>query len=74
MVVICSSDARNEKVVVDLARALDAAGARTVLVAGRPGDHEQSWRDAGVAGFVHVGCDQVRVLTDLLKEEGVLHV
>ncbi|MGD8439138.1 MAG: methylmalonyl-CoA mutase family protein [Holophagae bacterium] len=74
MAVICSSDARDGEVVAELARALDTAGARTVLVAGRPGDHEQSWRDAGVAGFVHVGCDQVRVLTDLLKEEGVLHV
>ena len=74
MAVICSSDARYETVVAELARALDTAGARTVLVAGRPGDHERAWRDAGVAGFIHVGCDQVRVLTDLLKEEGVLHV
>ena len=58
----------------ELAAALDERGARTVLVAGRPGDHETAWREAGVTGFIHVGCDRYSLLVDLLQEEGVLHV
>lgn len=74
MAVICSSDVRYPEVVPELARALDERGARTVLVAGRPGEHESEWRDAGITGFIHLGCDHYRMLVDLLKEEGVLHV
>lgn len=74
LAVICSSDARYPEVVPELAAALEKAGARTVLVAGRPGEHETAWRAAGVSGFIHLGCDRVRILEDLLREEGVLHV
>ena len=58
----------------DLAAGLEKRGARTVLVAGKPGEHETAWRESGVTGFIHMGCDQVRLLVDLLQEEGVLHV
>jgi len=74
MAVICSSDARYPELVPELARALEARGARTVLVAGKPREHEREWRSAGVTGFIHLGCDQQRMLVDLLQEEGVLHV
>jgi methylmalonyl-CoA mutase len=74
MAVICSSDARYPDLVPGLASALEERGARTVLVAGRPGEHETGWRSAGVTGFVHLGCDQYGMLVDLLREEGVLHV
>jgi methylmalonyl-CoA mutase len=72
--VICSSDAAYDELVPELAPALEAAGARTVILAGEPGDREQIWRSAGVAGFIHEGCDQYQMLVDLLREEGVLHV
>ena len=58
----------------ELAAGLEKLGARTVLVAGKPGDHETVWRASGVTGFIHMGCDQYRLLVDLLQEEGVLHV
>jgi methylmalonyl-CoA mutase len=74
MAVICSSDARYAEVVPELAKALTSRGARTVLVAGRPGEYEAAWREAGVTGFIHLGCDRIRILEDLLREEGVLHV
>ncbi|MEX1310434.1 MAG: methylmalonyl-CoA mutase family protein [Candidatus Sulfomarinibacteraceae bacterium] len=74
MAVICSSDTRYPDVVPDLAAGLEKRGARTVLVAGKPGEHETAWRESGVTGFIHMGCDQVRLLLDLLQEEGVLHV
>jgi methylmalonyl-CoA mutase len=74
LAVICASDERYQEMVPDLASALDERGARTVLLAGRPGDDETAWRAAGITGFVYVGCDQLRILVDLLREEGVLHV
>jgi methylmalonyl-CoA mutase len=72
--VICSSDAVYEKLIPELVPALEAAGARTVLLAGDPGEHEEAWREAGVVGFIHRGCDHYQLLVDLLQEEGVLHV
>jgi methylmalonyl-CoA mutase len=74
MAVICSSDARYPEVVPPLAAALEGAGARTVLLAGKPGEHEEEWRSAGVTGFIHLGCNVHQMLVDLLQEEGVLHV
>ncbi len=74
MAVICSSDARYPDLVPELARTLEERGARTILVAGKPGEHEEGWREAGVTGFIHIGCDWYRMLVDLLEEEGVLHV
>jgi methylmalonyl-CoA mutase len=74
MAIICSSDARYPDLVPELARLLDQRGARTVLLAGKPGEHEDAWRSAGVSGFIHIGCDQYSMLVDLLEEEGVLHV
>lgn len=74
MAVICSSDTRYSEVVPDLATALEAADARTILLAGKPGKDEEAWRAAGVTGFIHMGCDQHQMLVDLLQEEGVLHV
>ena len=74
MAVICSSDRRYPDVVPALAAGLEKSGARTVLLAGKPGEHETAWRASGVTGFIHMGCDQYQMLFDLLQEEGVLHV
>lgn len=74
MAVICSSDKRYPDVVPELAAGLEKCGARTVLLAGKPGEHETAWRASGVTGFIHMGCDQWQMLVDLLQEEGVLHV
>jgi methylmalonyl-CoA mutase len=38
-----------------------------VLVAGRPGALEASLREAGVDGFIYVGCDAVATLAALLE-------
>lgn len=68
--VICSSDARYAELAAPLARELAARGATTVL-AGRPGEHEAEWRAAGVAHFIHLGCDALSVLESLLEAAGV---
>ena len=43
------------------AKALAAAGA-IVHLAGRPGENEQSWRQAGVKDFIYMGCDVLSTL------------
>ncbi|MEM7621728.1 MAG: methylmalonyl-CoA mutase family protein [Planctomycetota bacterium] len=70
--VICSTDDRYAGVVDVLATKLHAAGARTVVLAGAPGDREAAYRGSGVDRFIYVKCDAVAILRDLLTEEGVL--
>jgi methylmalonyl-CoA mutase len=58
---LCSSDAVYALQAAEAAKALTAAGA-TVHLAGRPGENEQNWRQAGVNSFIFVGCDVVSTL------------
>ncbi len=55
---LCSSDKGYETQAAEAAKALTAAGA-TVHLAGRPGENEDKWRQAGVKSFVFMGCDVV---------------
>jgi methylmalonyl-CoA mutase len=70
--VICSSDKEYETVAEETARKLKASGARTVILAGNPGDKETAYRTAGIDRFIFVRCDVLGTLRDLLHEEGVL--
>lgn len=70
--VICSSDKLYPEIVPPLARRLKEAGARTVILAGHPGENEESWRAAGVDRFIFIKCDVLATLRDLLREEGVI--
>ena len=70
--VICSSDKLYPELVPQTASALKQAGARTVVLAGHPGDHEAAWREAGVDRFIFIKCDALATLQELLREEGVL--
>jgi methylmalonyl-CoA mutase len=58
---LCSSDTVYETQAAGAAKALTAAGA-TVHLAGRPGEHEETWRHAGVKGFIYAGCDVLSTL------------
>jgi methylmalonyl-CoA mutase len=62
---LCSSD----KVYVELgeatAGALRQAGAKQVLLAGRPREHEAALKAAGVDGFISAGGDAIATLTEL---------
>ncbi|MEU6906944.1 methylmalonyl-CoA mutase family protein [Streptomyces coeruleorubidus] len=62
---LCSSDALYEEQAEATARALKAAGARHVFLAGRPGQY------AGVDAYVFAGCDAVAVLSATLDRMGV---
>ena len=70
--VICSSDKLYPDFIPTAVPQLKESGARTVIVAGRPGDHEQAWRDAGVDYFIYISCDVLSTLQSLLAEEGVI--
>jgi len=61
IVCLCSADKVYETQAVDAARALSAAGA-TVHLAGRPGEHEAAWNEAGVKTYIYVGCDVLSAL------------
>lgn len=58
---ICSSDEIYATQGVPAAIALHTAGACAYL-AGRPGETETELKAAGIAGFVHVGCDLLGLL------------
>jgi methylmalonyl-CoA mutase len=67
---ICSSDAVNAEHAEATAKALKAAGAKLVLMAGRPGDREAALKAAGVDQFLFAGTDAVAILADLQKKLG----
>ena len=71
--VICSTDTVYPDVVPTLARLLKEKGARMVVVAGRPGDHEASYKQAGVDLFIFIGCDVVATLRSILANTSVSH-
>ena len=56
LAVLCSSDALYGEQGLAAAKALAGAGAHLYL-AGRPGDLEAQWREAGVRDFIFVGSD-----------------
>jgi methylmalonyl-CoA mutase len=64
---ICSSDALYAERAETTAKALRAAGAKLVLMAGRPGDAEVAYRAAGVGQFLFAGADSITTLQGLLK-------
>lgn len=68
---VCSSDAIYAQQGIAAAKALKAAGARYVLMAGKPGEEEAALREAGVDAFLFAGQDAVAVLKDLHKTMGV---
>jgi methylmalonyl-CoA mutase len=58
---LCSSDEVYASEATEAAKALAAAGA-VVQLAGRPGENEQHWRQAGVKDFIYMGCDVLSTL------------
>ncbi|GHF69850.1 methylmalonyl-CoA mutase [Streptomyces mashuensis] len=63
--VLCSSDALYAEQAEETAAALRAAGARHVVLSGRPAGY------AGIDTYVHAGCDAVAVLSATLDRLGV---
>jgi len=70
--VICSSDEMYGQMAEETAGALRSAGARSVVLAGNPGENEERYRAAGIDRFIFMKCDVLGVLRELAQEEGVL--
>ncbi len=64
---LCSSDEIYATRAGDAARALAAAGAAQIWLAGRPGDAEAALRTAGVTGFVFAGRDVIAALQEAVS-------
>jgi methylmalonyl-CoA mutase len=64
---LCSSDKVYAEHAAAAAKALQAAGARHIYLAGRPGEQEVLFRTAGVNDFVFAGGDALAALQDAYK-------
>lgn len=73
LAVICSSDSIYAEKAADTAKALKSAGAREVLLAGRPGERETEWVQAGVDGYIFAGDDTLATVRGVLVRLGVLN-
>nr|BDT34345.1 methylmalonyl-CoA mutase subunit beta [Myxococcus sp. MH1] len=71
LAVISGPDAMYPEWVPALTAALKAKGARTVAVAGRPGEHEAAFHAAGVDLFIFAGADLFALLNSLHAQLGV---
>ena len=68
---LCSSDQVYAELAEAAAGVLKQAGAKQVLLAGRPRDQEAALKAAGVDGFIFAGGDAVATLASLHKSLGV---
>ena len=71
LVCLCGTDEDYARQAGTFATALNAAGARGVALAGRPGEFERAWRAAGVDEFIFAGADAVAALEALYRHIGI---
>jgi methylmalonyl-CoA mutase len=71
LAILCSSDSLYAEGGAAAAKALKAAGAKQLYLAGRPGDLETSLSAAGVDGFIFAGNDINETLGQVLAFLGV---
>jgi len=67
MACLCSSDKAYAGHAFAAAKALQAAGARHIYLAGRPGDQEPALRAAGVGDFIFAGGDALATLEEAYR-------
>jgi methylmalonyl-CoA mutase len=61
---LCSSDKVYAEHAIAAAKALQAAGAKHIYLAGRPGEQEAALRNAGVGDFIFAGGDALAMLQE----------
>jgi methylmalonyl-CoA mutase len=64
---LCSSDKVYGEHAAAAAKALQAAEARHIYLAGRPGELEAALRASGVSGFIFAGCDALATLQEAYR-------
>ena len=70
LAVLCGSDEDYAQGAAAAAQGLKARGASAVWLAGRPGEHEAPWREAGIDGFLYAGGDALADLKALQAAAG----
>ena len=70
---LCSSDEVYAREATDAAKALAAAGAKHVYLAGRPGDLADALKQAGVQDYIFAGCDALATLQEAHRVFGSSH-
>lgn len=68
---LCSSDKVYASEGAEAAKALSAAGAQHIYLAGKPGEHEAALKAAGVNNFVSAGADILAVLRAAYTDLGL---
>jgi methylmalonyl-CoA mutase len=69
--VLCGSDDQYPEWVPTLVPALRERGARQIILAGRPGEREAQFQQAGVGSFIYVGADVIASVSRVLDGMGV---
>ncbi|MDB5611540.1 MAG: methylmalonyl-CoA mutase [Bradyrhizobium sp.] len=64
---LCSSDKIYAGQAIAAAKALQAAGAKHIYLAGRPGEQETALRAAGVNDFIFAGCEALATLQEAYR-------
>jgi methylmalonyl-CoA mutase len=64
---LCSSDKIYAEHATAAAKALQAAGAKHIYLAGRPGEQEAALRTAGVGDFIFAGGDALAMLQEAYR-------
>ena len=67
MACLCSQDKVYAEKATAAAKALQAAGAKHIYLAGRPGEQEAALRAAGVSGFIVAGGDALATLQEAYR-------
>jgi methylmalonyl-CoA mutase len=70
LVCLCSSDKVYADKAATAAKALQAAGAKHIYLAGRPGEQEATLRDAGVSDFIFAGGNALATLQEAYQRMG----
>ena len=65
---LCSSDKVYAREAADAAKALTAAGAKHIYLAGKPGADRAALEGAGIRTFLHQGCDTLAILNAAYDE------
>ena len=71
LAILCGSDDQYEDAVATFAPALKESGASYIYLAGKAGDKEQTYRDAGIDEFIAMGMDVVSCLQNAHKILGI---
>ncbi|MBZ6076336.1 methylmalonyl-CoA mutase family protein [Microvirga puerhi] len=70
LICLCSSDEIYREQAIEAVKALRAAMAQPIYLAGRPAELEQDLRAAGVTDFIYGGCDVLGLLNEALDRAG----